>query len=160
MRALRRSHAPGAARRGARVAALLAVAVAAQSIVVAVPASAGGCTYSDGKLLGTPGPDRCAGTAGSDKIYGYASGDRLRGKGGRDVVRGHAGGDRLSGGAGADRILDGGHPGDHDVVCAGAGRDVIDVQDGDGADEVYAQFGEDQISWDPGDRVEDDRCAF
>lgn len=158
---LRRRAAPGAARDVRVAGVLVAALVTAVSVVTVLrPASAGGCDYADGKLLGSPGPDRCRGTRDRDRIYGFGAGDHLLGRRGRDVLRGHEGGDRLSGGPGRDRILDAGDRGDHDVVCAGGGADDLNVMDGDGADEVYAQLADDDVSWDPGDHVDNSPCPF
>lgn len=79
--------------------------------------------------------------------------DVVNAKGGADTIYGGRGSDRLNGDKGDDAIYD--QAGDDaDVAKGGSGNDNINVDDGDGRDEVYCGKGDkDKVKADPGDFV-------
>ena len=94
-------------------------------------------------LFGGAGNDALTGGSGADLVFGQAGNDTALGRGGNDQVFGGTENDALAGGdgddqafgeSGDDRLI--WNPGDDtDLNEGGAGRDTVDVNGGEGAEE-------------------------
>jgi Ca2+-binding RTX toxin-like protein len=89
-------------------------------------------------IRGGRGNDLIRGRAGHDRGYGGPGKDRSYGGRGDDFLYGGAGTDSIYGGPGKDKIVD--HRG-ATTVFAGAGNNVVDVDDGRGDDRVVCKPG-------------------
>jgi hypothetical protein len=101
-------------------------------------------------LIARGGNDILRGGSGNDKLFGGPGNDALYGGSGNDRLFGGPGNDTFYGGPGADTIVD--HRGRSRVWTA-AGRDVVDVRDGQGDDVVICGSPNTVVRADPGDRL-------
>lgn len=128
------------------VAALTLVGVAGAAVIVGTPAGE--------TLTGTRYADVIGARAGNDTIYGLQGADRLDGQAGNDTIDGGAGNDRIYGGAGNDSLIGGTG---HDRIYGGTGNDRIDVRDGV-RDVVFCGSGVDKVLADATDAVTRSEC--
>jgi len=97
-------------------------------------------------LFGGAGNDTLTGGSGGDQLFGQGGNDTLLGRGGSDLLFGGAGNDTLTGGdaddkgfgqGGSDRMV--WNPGDDtDLSEGGDGSDTVEVNGGNGAEQLTA----------------------
>jgi Ca2+-binding RTX toxin-like protein len=95
-------------------------------------------------MFGGAGNDTLSAGSGNDQLFGQAGNDTLDGKAGDDLLFGGDGNDLLKGGTGSDRLF--GEAGDDrfvwnrgdgtDTVDGGTGSDSLEVNGGNGADNL------------------------
>ena len=126
------------------------IAVAALSLVTALPAQATTWTSTGLRCtkVGTARSETITGTAGRDVICGLGGNDVIKGLGGNDVIDGGPGNDVIDGGSGNDTEVGGSG---NDTVLGGSGNDS--VSGGSGNDSVSGGTGNDSESGGSGDDV-------